>query len=142
MLQFFPIKREKAIAFALISLISLFGYSQEIQVDPKFNSYDDGQFGDGFDGTVRTLSLQNDGKLVVGGEFLNYNGITSTYLCRLQTDGSKDVGFNLGTGFNGKIHASVIQADGKIIVAGAFTTYNGISAGRLVRLNISRTINV
>lgn len=142
MLQFFPIQREKAIAFALISLISLLGFSQEVQVDPKFNSYDDGLLGDGFDGTVRTLSLQNDGKLVVGGEFLNYNGITSTYLCRLQTDGSKDVGFNLGTGFNGKIHASVIQADGKIIVAGAFTTYNGISAGRLVRLNIDGSRDV
>jgi uncharacterized delta-60 repeat protein len=135
MLQFFLIQREKAIAFALISLISLLGFSQEVQVDPKFNSYDDGLLGDGFDGTVRTLSLQNDGKLVVGGEFLNYNGITSTYLCRLQTDGSKDVGFNLGTGFNGKIHASVIQADGKIIVAGAFTKYNGTTVGRIVRLN-------
>lgn len=135
MLQFFPIKRIKAIAFVLISLISLFGYSQEVQVDPKFNPFDDGLLGDGFDGTVRTLSLQNDGKLIVGGEFLNYNGSTTAYLCRLQTDGSKDAGFNLGTAFNDKIHASVIQPDGKIIVAGAFTSYNGTSVGRIVRLN-------
>lgn len=135
MLQFFLIKRKKAIALALINLISLLGYSQEVQVDPKFNSYDDGLLGDGFDGTVRTLSLQNDGKLIVGGEFLNYNGSTSPYLCRLNADGSKDAGFNLGTAFNGKIYASILQPDGKIIVAGAFTTFNGIPLGRLVRLN-------
>ena len=135
MLQFFPIKRIKAIAFMLFSLISIFGYSQEVQVDPKFNPSDEGLLGDGFDGTVRTLSLQNDGKLIVGGEFLNYNGSSTVYLCRLQNDGSKDAGFNLGTSFDGKIHASVIQPDGKIIVAGAFTKYNGTTVGRIVRLN-------
>jgi uncharacterized delta-60 repeat protein len=136
MLFFIPITSRNRIVFVLFFFLSCFGYSQEVQVDPKFNSYDDGLLGDGFDGTVRTLSIQNDGKLIVGGEFLNYNGSTTPYLCRLQTDGSKDVGFNLGAAFNGKIYASVIQPDGKIIVAGAFTTYNGIPAGRLVRLNI------
>lgn len=136
MLHFFSIKLNKAIAFVLIFLISLVGYSQEVQVDPKFNSYDDGLSGDGFDGTVRTLSLQNDGKLIVGGEFLNFNGNATSYLCRLQIDGSKDAGFNLGTGFNGKIYASVIQPDGKIIVAGAFTSFKAFPVGRIVRLNL------
>ncbi len=135
MLFFIPITSRNRIVFVLFFFLFSFGYSQEVQVDPQFNSYDDGLLGDGFDGTVRTLSIQNDGKLIVGGEFLNYNGSTTPYLCRLQTDGSKDLGFNLGAAFNGKIYASVIQADGKIIVAGAFTTYNGIPAGRLVRLN-------
>jgi uncharacterized delta-60 repeat protein len=142
MLFFIPITSRNRIVFVLFFFLSCFGYSQEVQVDPKFNSYDDGLLGDGFDGTVRTLSIQNDGKLIVGGEFLNYNGSTTPYLCRLQTDGSKDAGFNLGAAFNGKIYASVIQADGKIIVAGAFTTYNGIPAGRLVRLNIDGSRDV
>ena len=135
MLSFTQIKPKKRVVLVLFFFLSCFGYSQEVQLDPKFNSYDDGLLGDGFDGTVRTLSLQTDGKLIVGGEFLNYNGSASPYLCRLQTDGSKDIGFNLGTSFNGKIYASVIQPDGKIIVAGAFTTCNGIPVGRLVRLN-------
>lgn len=135
MLSFAQIKPIKAIAFGLIYLISCFGYSQEVQVDPTFNSYDNGLLGDGFDSTVRTSVLQNDGKLIVGGEFLNYNGSTTPYLCRLQIDGSKDAGFNLGTAFNGKIYASILLPDGKIIVAGAFTTFNGIPVGRVVRLN-------
>lgn len=135
MLYFTQITPKIRVAFVLFFFLSCFGYSQEVQLDPHFNSYDDGLLGDGFDGTVRTLSLQTDGKLIVGGEFLNYNGSATPYLCRLQTDGSKDAGFNLGTSFNGKIYTSVIQPDGKIIVAGAFTTCNGIPVGRLVRLN-------
>lgn len=135
MLYFTQTKHMKRVAVVLFFLLSCFGYSQEVQLDSHFNSYDDGLLGDGFDGTVRTLALQTDGKLIVGGEFLNYNGSTTPYLCRLQTDGSKDAGFNLGTGFNGKIYASLIQSDGKIIVAGSFTAFNGNPVGRLVRLN-------
>ena len=120
MLYFSQIKLKKAIAFGLLYFISCFGYSQEVQVDPKFNSFDDGQLGDGFDGTVLTLSLQNDGKLLVGGEFLNFNGNTTPYFTRLLIDGSKDPTFNLGSGFNGRIHTSVIQPDGKIIIGGSF----------------------
>lgn len=136
MLFCIPIIPKKKVVFLLFFLISFFGYSQEVQVDSQFNSFDDGLLGDGFDGTVRTLSIQNDGKLIVGGEFLNYNGSTTLYLCRLQTDGSKDSTFNLGTAFNGKVEATIVQPDGKIIVAGAFTSCNGVPVGRIVRLNL------
>lgn len=141
MLFCIPIQLQKAIAFGLINLLFCFGYSQEVRLDPNFNPYDDGLLGDGFDGTVRTLSIQNDGKLLVGGEFLNYNGNAAAYLCRLQTDGSKDSTFNLGTAFNGKVYASVIQPDRKIIVAGAFTSFNGNSVGRIIRLNTNGSID-
>jgi hypothetical protein len=35
-----------------------------------FNTADDGLQGDGFDSTVRTLALQSDGSLIVGGDFI------------------------------------------------------------------------
>jgi hypothetical protein len=136
MYSFFQIKHGKAIAFWLIHFTLFIGYSQEVQVDSKFNSFDDGQLGDGFDGTVRSLSLQNDGKLLVGGEFLNFNGNTTPYFTRLLIDGSKDPTFNLGSGFNDRINASVIQPDGRIIVGGSFTTFNGVPVGSLIRLNV------
>ncbi|VXA95453.1 conserved exported hypothetical protein [Flavobacterium sp. 9R] len=110
-------------------------FSQQGKVDPTFNTYDDGLLGDGFDNTVRTLSVQDDGKLIVGGDFLNFNGVATPYLCRLLPDGSKDVSFSLGTGFNNKVYASLLQPDGKILVAGSFTQFNGTAVGRLVRLN-------
>lgn len=123
----------------IISLI-LFSFftevhSQQGKVDITFNTIDNGLSGDGFDKTVRTLSLQTDDKLIVGGEYLNLNGIPTSYFNRLNVDGTIDDSFNMGTGFNGKVYTSYIQTNGKIIVAGSFTNYNGNSSGRIIRLN-------
>jgi len=109
--------------------------AQQGKVDLTFNTLDDGLNGDGFDNTVRTLFLQPDQNLIVGGDYLSLNGIPSSYLTRLKPDGSIDETFNTGTGFNGKIYTTYIQPDGKIIVGGGFTTFNGVSSGRIVRLN-------
>lgn len=120
--------------FAFI-LFSLNNFAQQGKLDSKFNTYDDGTTGDGFDNTVRTLSLQSDGNLIVGGDYLNFNGKPLPYLCRLKTDGTVDQTLDLGTGFNGKIYTSCIQSNGKIILGGNFTGYNGTTVGRLIRLN-------
>ena len=128
-----------AIVFGL--LFQNKAYSQQGKSDATFNVYDDGLQGDGFDNTVRTVSLQPDSKLIVGGDYLNFNGAITPYLCRLFQDGSKDTSFNLGTSFNGKVYCSLIQPDGKIILGGSFTTFNGISANRLIRLNSDGSID-
>ncbi|MDI6032636.1 T9SS sorting signal type C domain-containing protein [Flavobacterium sp. LB2P84] len=132
----------------LVYFVIIFGlfflnkaYSQQGKSDATFNVYDDGLQGDGFDNTVRTVSLQADNKLIVGGDYLNFNGAITPYLCRLFQDGSKDTSFNLGTSFNGKVYCSLIQPDGKIILGGSFTTFNGISANRLIRLNSDGSID-
>jgi len=116
-------------------LISLTNFAQQGKLDHKFNTYDDGITGDGFDNAVRTLNIQSDGNLIVGGDYLNFNGKPISYLSRLQTDGTVDSAFNTGTGFNGKIYTSCIQSDGKIILGGNFTGFNSESIGRLIRLN-------
>ncbi|MEC5164915.1 putative delta-60 repeat protein [Flavobacterium sp. PL11] len=110
-------------------------YPQQGKVDTTFNTYDDGSLGDGFNGAVRTVALQSDGNLIVGGDFLSCNGNSTAKLTRLLPDGSIDVSFNTGIGFDGNVYATTIQADGKIIVGGAFKFYNGIAANRLIRLN-------
>lgn len=110
-------------------------YAQQGKVDSTFNTFDNGLNGDGFDSTVRTLSLQSDENLIVGGDYLSLNGIPSTYLTRLKPDGSIDPGFSTGTSFNGKVYTTQIQSDGKILVGGSFTSYNGVNSGRLIRLN-------
>lgn len=120
-------------------LLGFFGKAeikaQQGKIDQSFNTLDDGLIGDGFDGTVRTLFLQSDQNLLVGGDYLNLNGIASPYFTRLKPDGTIDENFNTGTGFNGKVYSSCVQSDGKIIVGGSFTSFNGKSCGRLVRLN-------
>jgi len=109
--------------------------AQQGKVDNSFNTIDNGEFGDGFNATVQTLQIQRDGNLIVGGEYVTLNGIPVSYLTRLNQDGSIDESFDTGTGFNGKIYSSYLQEDGKIILGGNFTTYNGINAGRIIRLN-------
>ena len=121
--------------FLLFFFITNVTYSQEGKADATFNTYDDGLLGDGFDGTVRTVNLQSDGKLIVGGEFSNFNGAITPKLCRLLPDGSKDPSFITGSGFNGSVYCSLIQSDGKIIIVGSFTSYNENSANRIIRLN-------
>lgn len=90
--------------------------------------------GTGFSGNVWSLALQADGKILVGGSSNFYNGTPITRLVRLNTSGSIDTTFNTGTGFNSDVFPVVIQSDGKVLVGGAFTNYNGTTANRIVRL--------
>ena len=119
----------------LFCCLSLHSYAQQGKLDTTFNTHDDGLNGDGFNNTVRTLSIQADGNLIVGGDFLSFNGKPLSYLTRLKIDGTVDPDFDTGSGFNGKIYTSCTQPDGKIIVGGNFTGFNGVSTGRLIRLN-------
>ncbi|MNK18861.1 hypothetical protein D3C87_370760 [compost metagenome] len=97
--------------------------------------------GTGFDYTVSTLSIQADGKIIVGGDFTSFNGIPRIRMARLNSDGSLDHSFNSGSYFNNNVSTTAIQADGKIIVGGLFTFSfgNGSGATRLVRLNTDGT---
>lgn len=128
----------KKLFCSLVLLIFPFStavFSQQGKVDITFNPIDDGVKGDGFDAAVRTLYLQSDQKLLVGGEYSSLNGNLSSHLTRLKPDGSVDDDFSTGTGFSGNVYACVVQPDGKIIASGNFTAYNGNSCGRLIRLN-------
>jgi uncharacterized delta-60 repeat protein len=97
--------------------------------------------GSGFNGNVYTLALQPDGKILVGGAFDTYNGGSVSRIARLNSDGSLDSTFTSGTGFDNAVNALARQPDGKILVGGLFTTYNGSIANRIVRLNSDGTLD-
>ncbi|MFD2717685.1 hypothetical protein ACFST9_03090 [Hymenobacter monticola] len=97
----------------------------------------------GFDsyGLVKALALQPDGKILVGGYWLNYNNGMGpeppSGLMRLNPDGSLDKSFNLKgeenlTSFGGRVNALALQPDGKIVVG---TQHGDGSENNLVRLN-------
>jgi hypothetical protein len=106
--------------------------AQQGVLDTTFNTDDDGLQGDGFDSTVRTLALQSD-LGIVGGDYLYFNGTSLPYLSRLKAS-TVDASFNLGVVLMEK-YCSLIQPDGKIMIAGSFTSFNGIAIGRIIRLN-------
>ena len=97
--------------------------------------------GTGFVGAVHYVNLDTiNQKIYVAGHFTTYNGSTQNRLIRLNLDGTKDTSFNIGTGFNNAIYGFKIDTiNQKIYVAGNFTTYNGSTQNRLIRLNLDGT---
>lgn len=103
-------------------------------IDSSFN------YGTGFTGgAVNSLVIDSGGKLYVAGAFTNYNGTSINRIIKLNTDGTIDSSFNVGTGFNGQVRSLKIDSNGKIIALGDFTTYRDVSANRIVRINTDGT---
>jgi uncharacterized delta-60 repeat protein len=112
-------------------------------IESSFNNGSIIGFGASFQ--VNALALQPDGKIIVGGNFAQYDGVNvNGRLVRLNSDGTIDSAFNNGSiiGFNGNVFGLALQPDGKIIVGGNFAQYDGVNVnGRLVRLNSDGTID-
>jgi hypothetical protein len=97
--------------------------------------------GAGFNGNVNTIVTASDGKIYVGGAFTTYSGSTVNRIVRVNTDGTRDATFNIGTGFNNTISYIDTDADGKLLVTGNFTTYSGSSINRFARINTNGTLD-
>jgi len=97
--------------------------------------------GSGFNNTVRTITLQPDGKILVGGDFTTYSGVTRNRIIRLNTDGSIDASFVIGTGFDGQVFPIELQSDGKILVGGFYNSYSGVSRYFITRLNTDGSVD-
>lgn len=93
------------------------------------------------EGLAKTADLQNDGKIVVAGLFEKANGFNAAGIARINPNGTTDVSFNPGTGFNIPPSAIKVQPDGKILVGGRFSSYNGTTRPGLVRLNIDGSLD-
>lgn len=103
------------------------------------NTFNPGGSGTNF--TVWWITLQTDGKILIGGYFSSYNGIPGIRIARLNADGTIDSSFNTGSGANSQVYVIAMQQDGKILVGGNFTIFNGVGANRLVRLNSDGSVD-
>lgn len=107
-------------------------------VDPTFNS---GTIYTEPYRTLQTVAIQTDGKLLIGGGITNINGTASTRVARLNSDGSVDNTFNVGSGPDNTVVSLLLQPDGKILVSGYFYYFNGTAGNGLVRLNPDGSID-
>ncbi|MEK8179097.1 T9SS type A sorting domain-containing protein [Flavobacterium buctense] len=98
-------------------------------LDSTFNT------GSGFNYNVNAVAVQNDGKIIVVGDFSLFNGEQHLRIVRLLPNGSLDTSFNAGEGFNSTPSTICLQPDGKILVGGYFGSYNVISAWGITRIN-------
>jgi len=93
-----------------------------------------------FKNNVICTAVQSDGKILVGGSFIDYGNTTNrSYLIRLNSDNTLDTTFCVAASdgkFSGSIYSIVVQSDGKILVGGAFLNYPGaVNRNYLIRLN-------
>lgn len=92
--------------------------------------------------SVSTMVLKPDGKILVGGDFVQFNGQPRKGLVRLNADGSIDTSFNNFNTDSGRvfIYTIALQSDGNIIVGGDFATNNHRNRG-LARLNADGSLD-
>jgi uncharacterized delta-60 repeat protein len=105
-------------------------------------SYTDPNFNPGSDtsgGSARSLAIQSDGKIVVGGLFNTLGGQSRTNIGRLNVDAGLDNSFNPGV--NSLVSSLAVQTDGKILVGGTFSTLGGQPRNYIARLNLDGSVD-
>jgi uncharacterized delta-60 repeat protein len=126
----------KTLLFNAFFLVSFYHFSQSFVNDQTFtSSIDSGS-------TVYDTEIQTDGKIVVGGSCNPCSGVFAPKIARLLSDGAQDPTFNAGLGFNWTVYSIAIQNDGKILVGGYFTEYNGLPVSNYIaRLNVDGSVD-
>ncbi len=110
-------------------------------IDGSFNT------ATGVERAINELILEpTTNNLIIGGEFTLFGTTAVKKLIRLTTSGALDTTFSIGTGTTDSVVYSSCpfctnyvktlkqQTDGKIIVGGKFTTFNGLSATNITRI--------
>jgi uncharacterized delta-60 repeat protein len=92
-------------------------------------------------GKVNCLTLQTDGRILLGGNFRqNPPGTAGQFnrVARLQPNGFPDSSFappgGANAGANAEVRALAVQSDGRIVMGGKFTSVNGTARFGLARL--------
>jgi uncharacterized delta-60 repeat protein len=90
---------------------------------------------------VQSIAVQSDGKILVGGDFTNFDGAPAPKMARLESDGSVDVGFDVGTGPGSGPMAMLPLDSGKILVGGLFSTFDGVNRDGIILLQSDGTVD-
>ena len=122
--------------FSAISAKSIARLNADGSLDTTFTT--------GFDNNseLHSIHVKADGKLLVGGYFVNYNGVPITCLASLNANGTLDTTFNVGgSGAMGLIRAIAVDAQGKILIGGSLFSYNGQPRISFAKLNSDGTLD-
>ena len=84
---------------------------------------------------VFQLALQTDGKILITGNFTNYNGTAVSGLARLTPAGALDTTFEMGSGLDTWGRSIQVLGNGQILVSGWFNNYHNQSHNKMVLIN-------
>lgn len=95
---------------------------------------------------LQAIAVQPDGRILVGGTFMQANGNARTNLARLNSDGSVDLAFNPSFGWGdmptlARVWTIVLQPDNKILLGGLFFDVNGQPRDGVARLHPDGTLD-
>ncbi len=132
---------KKVILIGRFSQFNAAPASHIVRLNAKGNTDANFNTGTGFNFDPTTLVIQDNNRVVVGGNFTSYNGTTANRIVRLLSNGSIDNSFVTGTGFDNDVTSILLQANGKLVVAGKFDNYNGTAVNHIIRLNKNGTLD-
>jgi uncharacterized delta-60 repeat protein len=96
----------------------------------------------GVPGLINCVTVQPDGKVLLGGYFFFVNNVNRTRIARLNSDGSLDTMFQNGmAGADGEVEAIAVQPDGKVLMAGYFRSVNNVPRFGIARLNTDGSVD-
>lgn len=118
---------------------SLFRLNADGTFDTSFsmNSY----FFSGWNGSAQSLGANNQTLIVLDDDtivFISHNGASQNAIRRFSSDGTTLLNSAL---FNTYVFNITKDSNGKIFATGQFTTVNGVSYNRMVRLNTDLSID-
>lgn len=86
--------------------------------------------------------INSDDSMFIGGYFSSFSGMSANRIIKLKSNGTIDNSFTIGAGFNNSVLGFLkISGETSFYVFGSFTTYKGISANRIIKLNLNGTID-
>jgi uncharacterized delta-60 repeat protein len=101
-------------------------------IDPSFN------IGTGPDGIISAISVQPNGKIIVGGNFQNFNSISHSQIVRLNNDGTID------NSFSGSVSGTInriILSGAQIIACGQIYGCGSSIAHHIVKMNSDGSVD-
>lgn len=89
--------------------------------------------GEGADGTIRTLSLSDDNRILLGGRFATFNGLPALSLKRLELLGQPDADFTPAIERPGIVRSLLRYDDNRVCIGGDFAR-----VGDRILVNVAR----
>jgi hypothetical protein len=89
---------------------------------------------------VNSVTIQPDGKAIVGGGFYSIGGLAQPFVARLNSNGTLDIEFAPPV-LDGPVTALLLQPNGQVLVGGPFAHADALLRGAVVRLEANGTLD-
>ena len=119
-------------------------YNPDYDANTAYSSFNETP---GANAEVLGVAVQSDGKSLIGGEFTAVNSLVRNRIARMNVDGSLDTTFQTGVGANDFVSSVAISPTldannpNPILIAGGFTSFNGVNRSRVARLRTDGSLD-